>query len=238
MPEPILYIVEVDLPPQALEEFSDWYAGVHAPHLFQAGFTACASYRALAGGMAVLDIYEAPDWSIFESAGFLRYRSLAARDPYRPAMLAEAPEMRTVYHPAEQDQAALFPVPDADWLTLWRIDPAAGAEQELADWLPEGHRILAEAGAARSILLRRGRDTPTGRSSRPALALLAEWRDRPPATVTAGHFLPSSLRQALTDETPFLGYRLYPWPEGSAPRARFRQRLAEFSDPNARTSTP
>ena len=57
-PDPLIYVVEIDLPPEdgprALATFSRWYANVHAPHLYEAGFTTCTSYRAVRGGMGIV----------------------------------------------------------------------------------------------------------------------------------------------------------------------------------------
>ena len=61
-PDPLIYVVEIDLPPEdgprALATFSRWYANVHAPHLYEAGLTTCTSYRAVRGGMGIVDIYQ------------------------------------------------------------------------------------------------------------------------------------------------------------------------------------
>ncbi|WP_230533722.1 hypothetical protein [Microvirga roseola] len=46
--EPIFYVIEVDMPDRDFKEFMDWYSGVHAAHLYEAGSTTCASYKAVA----------------------------------------------------------------------------------------------------------------------------------------------------------------------------------------------
>jgi hypothetical protein len=230
MADPILYAVEVDLPRSSLAEFSEWYAAVHAPHLFLAGFTTCASYLSVAGGMSVVDIYQAADWAIFESPAFQRYREAAARDPYRPGVLAGVREARTVYiHQPWSGASARGPEQplDADWISLWRFKGTSVAT-EAPSWLArEGAAGLAAHGARGMRLLSRGRDTPTGRSHRPDQALLVEWNHRP--APEAMSLLPEWLvRDAGPDEL-FTGYRLYPWAEGSAPRAELVRTLAALT---------
>ncbi|NKC30616.1 hypothetical protein [Falsiroseomonas selenitidurans] len=227
MQRAIVYIVELGLPAEALAGFTRWYAGAHAPHLFQGGFTSCASYLAVSGGLSVVDIYQAPGWSVFESPAFARYRRLAAADAHRPPVLAEVANPRTVYHhhhhpagpapDAETDAAAPL---DADWVLLWRL-PAA-AEAAAAAWLSAGGaEALRGLGAQGIRLLHRGRDTPTGTTDRPPLALLTEWATRPPEDAALAT-LPEALRTPAAADG-FCGLRLYPWPnapEALAERAR------------------
>ncbi|MFC7554887.1 hypothetical protein ACFQU7_25705 [Pseudoroseomonas wenyumeiae] len=113
--ESIFYVVEVSLPDKDLPEFAEWYATVHAPHLFQAGFNNCTSYLAVSGGMSVVDIYQADDWSMFEAPAFERYRGLVFTEPYRPKVLAEVENTRTVYvHHARTPLPSR--APDAPWM--------------------------------------------------------------------------------------------------------------------------
>ncbi|MGG5819538.1 hypothetical protein [Falsiroseomonas sp. HW251] len=222
MAEDIFYVVELALPREHLPDFVTWYAGVHAPHLFQGGFTTCTSYLAVSGGLSVVDIYQAKDWSLFHSAPFARYRALASADPYRPAILAEVTNPRTVYHHhagsplPSRDPAAPF---HADWVLMWRFPGDASLEKRVAAWLDdEGDAALRRLGAQGVRLLHRGKDTPTGTSFRPALAVVTEW-DRRPAEAAANAALPDWIRAAIGDEEGFAGLRLYPWPDVPASRA-------------------
>ncbi|WP_439574381.1 hypothetical protein [Phreatobacter sp.] len=226
MAQPLVYIVEIDLPaadrPRNRATFIDWYAHVHAPHLYEAGFTTCTSYQAVDGEMEIVDIYQAGDWSVFESARFARYRRLAAADPHLPAFMPAIANRRTPYvhvpFPSGTEVGDDAPIA-CDWLTVWRFgaDPAAFALA--ADWLGSGGetRLLAQ-GAGTVRLLRRTRDAPTGGSDRPTGALVIEWAGRPEPSARSPGALPEPLRTAMAACPSFTGFRLYPWPDDPALR--------------------
>ncbi len=136
-PDPLIYVVEIDLPPEdgprALATFSRWYANVHAPHLYEAGFTTCTSYRAVRGGMGIVDIYQAPDWSVFVGERFTRYRQVAAADPHLPPFMAGIANRRTPYV-AVDGLAAAAPLA-SDWIALWRFSADAALLAETQAWL-------------------------------------------------------------------------------------------------------
>lgn len=223
MSDPIFYIVELELPDRDLRGFLDWYASVHAPHLYEAGFTLCTSYRALSGGMSVVDIYQAPDWSIFESDAFERYRTIAADDPHRPAYIGRNRNTRTPYHHvpwSKPDDPDIARPLVADWLTLWRFPADEALLARTADWLSaSGAARLAEGGAERIRLLSRGREAPTGSSIRPGGALVVQWTGQPSASATDPDGLPGWLAAPIAGTEPFTGCRLYPWPNDPAARA-------------------
>jgi len=225
--ESIFYVVEVALPDRDLPEFADWYAAVHAPHLFQAGFSNCTSYLATSGGLSVVDIYQAPDWSMFEAPAFARYREIVFSEPYRPAVLAGIENTRTVYHhhratplPSRDAAAPL----DADWVCIWRLDGDAGLEELIAGWLAAGGALAL--GAAQVRLLHRGPDAPTGASTRPPLALVTEWAARPPAGDALLAVLPDWLRDRVDPARGFTGFRLYPWANDRALQAEVARHVA------------
>jgi hypothetical protein len=228
MAEGIFYVVELALPAEHLPEFAAWYPAVHAPHLFQAGFSTCTSYFAVSGGLSVVDIYQAAAWDIFEAPAFARYRAVAAADLYRPKVLAEVSNPRTVYHhhaggplPSRDPATPL----DADWVIIWRFAGDAAAEARAAGWLEaEGADSLRRLGAHGIRLLHRGRDTPTGTSFRPPLALLTEWSARPSEDAALAA-LPPWLRDAVGVEQGFVGLRLYPWPAAPAARSEMLRRV-------------
>lgn len=209
MGEPVFYVVEIEPAAEALPSFADWYASVHAPHLFNAGFTNCTSYIGTAGTMAVVDIYQADDWDMFLRPAFERYRAIAVADPWRPAAIKGLPNSRTVYQhhrttplPSRDAAAPL----DADWIMIWRFDGDAAFEARIAAWLGDGGADLF-AGQVR--LLHRGRDAPTGPSIRPHLALVTEWTTQPPSDAMAS--LPDWLSARIDPALGFVGWRLYPW---------------------------
>lgn len=212
LPEnPLTYIVEIDLPEGALATFCDWYASVHAPHLYEAGFTTCTSYRAVRGRLGIVDVYQAPGWSVFESASFARYRQVAAADPHLPSFMAGLASIRTPYVGAPGGDAA-EPLA-ADWLTVLRFDGADGALQAVAGWLAgKGRERLAARGVERARLLTRTRPAPTGTSDRPSAALVLESSRDP------GEALPEDAPAALRETAGphFTGTRLYPWPDDLA----------------------
>jgi hypothetical protein len=217
MSDPIFYVAELTIADAAIPAFSAWYASRHAPDLFMLGFHTCTSYRAIAGGMDVVDLYEADDWSILDSDG---YRRMKARDPYATSALAGRTDFtHTVYvhhpdHPA-RPEARL----DADFVTLARFAATAEAEARLAAWLAaDGRARLAALGARRVRLLRRGRDHPTLPSRRARCALVAEWTTAPPPEAGGLGALPAELAASLEPDAHFCGVRLYPWPDDATLR--------------------
>lgn len=218
MSDPLFYVVEIDLPSghpgRDLATFRDWYANVHAPHLYEAGFTTCTSYRGVSGAMQVVDIYQAPDWSIFESERFARYRRIAAEDPHLPVFMTGIPNIRTPYVAASPGSGAAQQPLSSDWITLWRLDADATLTMRLGDWLAtEGEAALRSRGIGRIRVLKRTRPAPTGTSDRPAVALVMESASRPADDIIDASAAPDVLRQALGKSPHFCGYRLYPWPD-------------------------
>jgi hypothetical protein len=225
--ESIFYVVEIALPDKDLPKFAEWYAAVHAPHLFQAGFTNCTSYLATSGGLSVVDIYQAADWSMFEAPAFARYRRIVFTEPYRPAVLAGIENTRTVYlHQASTPLPSRDPdAPlDADWVSIWRFGGDAGLEERVAAWLASGG--AATLGADQTRLLHRGQDAPTGTSIRPALALVLEWSRRPPEDAALLAVLPEWLRPFIDAAQGFAGRRLYPRANDQALQAEVARHVA------------
>ncbi len=212
MGESIFYVVEIELAARELAEFVPWYAAVHAPHLFQAGFDNCTSYLSVSGGMSVVDIYQAPDWGMFERDAFSRYRPIAAADPWRPKALTGIANVRTVYHhhalPGVPARAPGLPL-DTDWLSIWRFAGDAALEAGVADWLAQGG--AARIGARNLRLLHKTKDAPTGGSRPLQLALVAEWSDRPAAAAHDSTLLAGWPGPAIPAADCFTGHRLYPW---------------------------
>jgi hypothetical protein len=217
--EPIFYVAELEIGEAALPTFSAWYAHRHAPDLFMLGFRSCTSYRAIEGGMAVVDMYEAEVWEIVASEP---YRRMKARDLHAaPALVGRTDFTHTIYvhHPRwPTDPDARL---DADFVTLARFAAEEAAEERLAAWLAGSGAAQMEAmGAQRVRLLRRGPDHPTLKSRRPRCALVAEWQVEPPAEGRGVAMLPPAMAQGLTPDQHFCGRRLYPWPDDVAHRPR------------------
>lgn len=216
----IFYIVELDLPDADLDGFLAWYANVHAPHLYEAGFRLCTSYRAVAGEMSLVDIYQAAGPEIFTSPSFSRYREVFAADPYRPGYIGRNRNTRTPYHPVRWDEGGAFE-PDrplsADWITVCRFAPTITPLEAVAERLRSGLASALNAwGAAHIRLLRKGAEAPTGSSIRPAGCLVVEWEAKPPTEAEA-LLSAAGLRQG-GDASGFEGFRLYPWPDAKSLR--------------------
>jgi hypothetical protein len=210
----ILYSAELDLPDEDIPAFIDWYSGRHAADLYQAGFTVCTCYRAVRGGMKLIDFYEARDWSIFESDA---YRQIGPRDVYGPPLMAKrtdkAHTVYAYYAGVPTDDAAAF---SADWIGFARFAATPQEMAKLADALTgQAGAGLIAAGAKRVRLAQRTRDHPRNPTHRPSYILLAEWNRQPPDEADIGRFVAEQIDSSGLDS--FVGYRLYPWPD--VPRA-------------------
>ena len=225
MSDPIFYIVELELPDSDLDSFLRWYAAVHTPHLYEAGFTLCTSYRAISGAMSLVDIYQAPSWDIFESAAFERYRQVAADDPHRPPYIGKNPNTRTPYHHVQWSRS---PDPDiarplvTDWITVWRFPADEATFTKVTDWLrDEGEADLRNRGAQHMRVLRKGKEAPTGTSIRPEAAIVLQWKSQPSAQAIDTTTLPAWLSEAIGKSESFTGYRLYPWADDPTIKANY-----------------
>jgi len=209
----IVYVAELNIAPADLPVFSAWYAGRHAPDLYQLGFRTCTSYRAIDGAMDVIDVYEAAGWDIVASEG---YRRMKARDRYAaPSCAGRTDWTHTIYEYNAALPAERHPLLDADWITLLRFDATEAQEKTIAAWLLEAGEAAYAALGARSVrLLHRGRDHPTLKSRRARCGLLIEWSQEPPAV---GRGL-SQMPIAVEADDAFTGFRLYPWPDRVALR--------------------
>src|SRR5690606_35392384 len=95
MTTPLLYTAELDLADGDIEPFLQWYAYRHAPDVYQVGIRTCTCYRVSGGDMNLFDLYELPDWALFETE---RYRGMADRDPYMaPLMQKRRNKAHTIY---------------------------------------------------------------------------------------------------------------------------------------------
>lgn len=210
MTGPILYSAELELPDADVAAFSDWYAGRHAPDLYQAGFTVCTCYRAVRGGMKLIDFYEAADWSIFESAA---YRAIGPGDVYGPPLMAKRTDKaHTVYaYRASTSPADTAPL-KADWIAFARFAATPASAAKLSEALAGAPgAALVAAGARRVRLAERGQDHPRNPTHRPAFIVLAEWDREPDDAAELGRFVASQIDTSGLDS--FVGYRLFPWPD-------------------------
>ncbi|MGE0119891.1 MAG: hypothetical protein AB7S71_11060 [Dongiaceae bacterium] len=207
----LLYTAEVDFPNAAdLDPFVEWYAYRHAPDLFKLGFKSCASYRAVEGGMNIMDIYDMDSSAVFESTGYCDMS--AVKDPYVKSIMRNARrEAATIYtqrvvHPKN---TVAIPLLDADWILMLRFEALAAADREIIGWLSdeEGPR-QAKLGATCLRYGWRSYDHPVLPTHRPRCILLAEWPTRPETRLKE---LEEKFGDKVSPPEIYVGYRLYPW---------------------------
>lgn len=215
MTGPVLYVAEVDYPPEQLTRdggFTTWYANRHAPDLIRAGFRTATSYRAVTGGLAALNIYEVPDTSVF--AGPV-YKGSLPGDPYAPDVRntsAGRQRAQTAYIERVAAPADAGPM-NADWVSLVRFALPEPEDAALIAWVRgDLHARLALLGAKRVRLGTRTIEKIGAGTHRPRCILLAEWLAQPPKAadllpLLAGRF------GAAADVDGFMGWRAYPWPD-------------------------
>jgi hypothetical protein len=218
MSHPIIYTAELDYPQADLAHFADWYAYRHAPNLYEAGFRTCTCYRAVTGGMDVIDIYEAESAAVFDAP---RYRAMGPKDPYVAEILTKRlDKAHTVYDqlliapPAPPGET---PALDADWISLIRFAAATATDDRIAAWLGDGETArLFALGAKRLRFAQRTGDHPVYTTHRPRCLFLIEWPERPPRDADTQRRMSERFGNEISDVDTFVGYRLYPWPDKPA----------------------
>lgn len=206
-----LYTSELDLPEEHIKPFFDWYAYRHAPDIYQIGFEVCTSYRAIEGDMAIFDLYEINTVDVFDTA---KYRAVSANDPYSGPLLANRKaKAHSIYSqlyvaPEPEDTRPLL---NCDWLRVDRFNAGEVTSDAISEYLNSGEaeRILL-AGAKRIRLAMRTKAGPKHVSHRPPYMLLSEWADKP-AVADIGTRLATTFGNSISDQSVFVGYRLYPW---------------------------
>jgi hypothetical protein len=206
-----LYTSELDLPEEHIKSFFDWYAYRHAPDIYQIGFEVCTSYRAIEGDMAIFDLYEINTVDVFDTA---KYRAVSANDPYSGRLLANRKaKAHSIYSqlyvaPEPEDMRPLL---NCDWLRVDRFGAGEITSDMLSAYLDggEAERILL-AGAKRIRLATRTKAGPKHVSHRPPYMLLSEWAEKP-AIADVGMRLATRFGSSISDQSAFVGYRLYPW---------------------------
>ena len=215
---PILYTAELDLAEADMPSFYDWFASRHVPDLQASGFGACACYRAVEGGMDILDVYELQDTDAFKRP---RYLEMGKRDSYAAAILGRRTDKsNTVYTQrvlgGTRADAAL-PL-DADWVSLIRFDAPASSAAAFEAILKREAASLSKRGAFSIRFAERGPDHPTHSSHRPRFIALAEWAARPGVDASLAALLDGAGLSGITNIKPFTGYRVYPWPDDASLR--------------------
>ncbi len=214
MSDPIFYTAELDFAGEAIDNFIQWYAGRHAPDLFRAHFQSCACYRAIDGGPAILDAYQAQSWDVFLSTGY----GLRAKDPYAAKILApRGPDYAATvyaYSPMPSTLGEPLVLIDSDWASLVRFDlEDAALDTAIKRFDAQAAVQWRQWGARNFRFIQRTKNHPTlAPSPRPSCALFVEWDQRPPALALQSQSLRSAMEHAST-VSGFVGYRVYPWPD-------------------------
>lgn len=208
----IFYTSELAYAPADIAPFLHWFSGRHSADLFRAGFYTTTCYRAVEGGLTIVDMYQALTWDVFTGEGY----KARDKDPYAKQLLApRTANVSTVYRYQTLNGAGdpLRKI-DADWVALVRFTSDAATDDALVPWLEATELARLTALGATSVrLVRRTRDRPNTPSYRPLYALLTEWAARPPPAEVLTGKLAAQLRHPLAEDDAFVGYRLYPWPD-------------------------
>lgn len=147
---PMLYFARMDVAPDFLARFEDWYARKHAVDLIASGFRSCTAYHAIVGAPLVHNLYEIDDAAVFEGSSYQTART-PERDPERPEVLAHVSSRSNV--PSVQTLVALAPDADDDVrlpaILTGQFRPAEGVvAADLEEWAGEAGAALLSAGAA------------------------------------------------------------------------------------------
>ena len=216
MTGPVLYVAEVDYPPDQFAPeggFTAWYANRHAPDLIRSGFRTATSYRAAIGGLAVLNVYEVPDTSVF--AGPI-YKSVLPGDPYGAEVRgtsAGRQRAQTAYLERVALPAEAGPM-NADWVSLARFALPEAEDEALVAWLRgELYARLAPLGAKRLRMGTRTVEKIGAGTHRPRCIVLAEWPAQPAKAADLLPLVASRFGAAVSDSDGFVGWRAYPWPD-------------------------
>ena len=208
---PILYSAELNFPDDQLAEFRQWFAHRHAPDLFRAGFRNATCYSPLAGGMNVMDLYEAADIGIFTSDA---YRDVRLTDPHNKRVLRDidrVPKHYTIYaQRALRAPAGGLPLLGADRLTMIRFNaPKATADAAASWWAGEEGARLAGIGATAIRFGERLKDPRDVPGDRPHWIAIVEWSGAP---AELGPAIAARFGAALADLDLYPARRRYPWP--------------------------
>jgi len=203
---PLLYTAELDLHPADIEAFLQWYAFRHAPDVYEVGLLSCTCYRVAGSDMNLFDLYELPDWSLFETA---RYQGMRGRDPYMDALMQKRRnKAHTIYDQRLIAPPVTPPSLAADWVSVVRFEAPAALDQTLSD------ALAGLSGPTRTRYATRGKDHPRNPTFRPRCMIVTEWSARPDADLVG--LVRRAGGAAVTTLDAFTGHRVYPWPDTPA----------------------
>jgi len=196
---PNIYLARMDVAPEGLAAFMNWYEHKHAPDLISVGFHSAHGYHSRTGSPFILNVYEIDSSEIFYSEAYNTKRSPES-DPERPTILADVTNRsNTVYR---QVHTLGVEIPDRPWsegsrsgavaapvVTSVRFDLVEGSsEGAVIDWF---HDVDFPETASRPGFLAARLLNRTGRPhhANPWLsswATLIEWEDQASAEAAGG----------------------------------------------------
>ena len=207
---PCLYTSEMDLPPQDVHGFKQWFAGKHSPDLYECGFITCACYRGVLGDVTIFDLYQLPSWDVLNTPPYTEQSTDDGKKYYSGVNRSG----RTVVY----DQARIDEyVPEKctlrtlSWISLVRYDGPDMAQIEAA--LQAEQDKFKAAGVVRARYVRRGKPHPRqGEHRRPEGLCLLECESEVTAMLM-NKVLLAALPSSATSVSSFVGERVVPWPD-------------------------
>lgn len=187
---PAVYLARMDVEPEELDFFNDWYRRKHAPDLIAAGFYSASAYHSLVGSPLVCNVYEIESSEIFYTTPYQQART-EERDPDRPRILENVSNRsNTVY---QQLATAGVSEPDRAWadgsrmgqitapvITTVRFETPTSDDSRVIEWHQSAEfvRLKSVVGFQAGRLCRQaGRLHPANPSDQPRWLSLVEWKD-------------------------------------------------------------
>lgn len=165
---PKIYMARMDVAPEGLPAFVNWYEHKHAPDLISVGFHSAHGYHCRAGSPFILNVYEIDSSEIFYSEAYNTKRTPAS-DPVRPAILAGVTNRsNTVYR---QVHTLGVEMPDRPWTE-------GGRSGAVDAPVVTSVRFDLERGSSRDALVDRFRDVEFPETARRSGFLAARLLNR------------------------------------------------------------
>lgn len=188
---PNIYFARMDVAPEGLLAFMNWYDSKHAPDVISVGFHSAHGYHSRFGKPFILNVYEIDSSEIFYSDAYNTMRSPES-DPERPAILTHVTNRsNTVYGQVHTVGVA---IPDRPWsdgsrvgavtapaVTSVRFDPVDdSAENGIEAWFRDAEfpGLAAQPGFVSARLLRRDGRPHHANPWVGTWATLVEWKDQ------------------------------------------------------------
>lgn len=207
---PLLYTSEMDLPPEDFRVFAQWFAGKHAPDLWESGFLTCSCFRAVTpGDVTLIDFYQIPSWDVLNQPPYTTLKGDAGKTYVsgvnRWGASAIYDQQRIDEYQPEKCTFRLL-----GWITMLRYDGDLAAIEAA---LQGAEATFRAAGALRARYSRHGRPHPRRPTRvRPEGALLLESETESQAMALLAA-LEAALPASASNVSSFVGHCVVPWPE-------------------------